>query len=119
MVTIVGDVTKSDHVNTIYDFAASKLGPVDGLVSNAGFIISRSVHETSEDEWDSVMNANAKSFFPMARRALPRCSHAAGICGVSQSVVVVRSDMEGSASMRAVRKSRTILTRWGMFRREG
>ncbi|NTJ34367.1 SDR family oxidoreductase [Agrobacterium rhizogenes] len=71
VVSIVGDVTKSDHVNAIYEFAESKLGPVDGLVSNAGFIISKSVHETSEDEWDSVMNANAKSFFLMAKRALP------------------------------------------------
>ena len=71
VVSIVGDVTKSDHVNAIYEFAESKLGPVDGLVSNAGFIISKSVHETSEEEWDSVMNANAKSFFLMAKRALP------------------------------------------------
>lgn len=71
VVSIVGDVTKSDDVNAIYEFAKRKFGPVDGLVSNAGFIISKSVHETSEDEWDSVMNANAKSFFLMAKRALP------------------------------------------------
>ena len=71
VVTIVADVTKSDQVEAIYRLAESKLGPVDCLVSNAGFIISKSVHETTEDEWDSVMNANAKSFFLMAKRALP------------------------------------------------
>ena len=71
VVSIVGDVTKSADVENIFMFAEKAFGGVDALVSNAGFIISKSVHETSEDEWDSVMNANAKSFFLMAKRALP------------------------------------------------
>ena len=71
VVSIAADVTKSDQVERIYQFAEARLGPVDSLVSNAGFIISKSAHETTEEEWDSVMNANAKSFFLMAKRALP------------------------------------------------
>lgn len=71
VVSIVADVTKSDQVERIYQFAEAKLGPIDSLVSNAGFIISKSAHETTEEEWDSVMNANVKSFFLMAKRALP------------------------------------------------
>ena len=71
IISIAGDVTKSADVDRIFSFAEKAFGGVDVLVSNAGFIISKSVHETSEDEWDSVMNANAKSFFLMAKRALP------------------------------------------------
>ena len=71
IVAVTADVTKSSDVEKIFATAEERLGPVDVLVSNAGFIISKSVHDTSEDEWDSVMNANAKSFFLMSKRALP------------------------------------------------
>ncbi|MET0504723.1 MAG: SDR family oxidoreductase [Luteibacter sp.] len=71
VVAVAADVTRTVDVERIYEKAEQAFGPVDVLVSNAGYIISKSAHETSEDEWDSVMNANAKSFFLMARRALP------------------------------------------------
>lgn len=71
IVAVTADVTKSGDVEKIFAAAEERLGPVDVLISNAGFIISKSAHETSEDEWDSVMNANAKSFFLMSKRALP------------------------------------------------
>jgi len=71
IVSVTADVTRSADVERIFATAEEKLGPVDVLVSNAGFIISKSAHETSEDEWDAVMNANAKSFFMMSKRALP------------------------------------------------
>lgn len=71
IVSVVADVTRSADVDRIFRTAEERLGPVDILVSNAGFIVSKSAHETSEDEWDSVMNANAKSFFLMSKRALP------------------------------------------------
>lgn len=71
VISIVADVTNGADVDRIYKLAETRFGPVDGLVSNAGFIISKSAHETSEEEWDRVMNTNAKSFFLMAKRALP------------------------------------------------
>lgn len=71
IVSVVADVTKAADVETIFKALEAKFGPADILVSNAGFIISKSVHDTSEEEWDSVMNANAKSLFLMSKRALP------------------------------------------------
>ena len=68
--TVVADVTKSADVERIFSVAEQRFGFVDCLVSNAGFIISKSVHETTEEEWDSVIDANAKSFFLMSKRAL-------------------------------------------------
>jgi NAD(P)-dependent dehydrogenase (short-subunit alcohol dehydrogenase family) len=70
-VSVVADVTRSADVDRIFRTAEETFGPVDILISNAGFIVSKSIHETSEDDWDSVMNANAKSFFLMSKRALP------------------------------------------------
>lgn len=71
LTTIAGDVTKAADVEGIYRRAEDAFGGVDGLVSNAGAIVSKSAHETSEEEWDKVIDTNAKSFFLMARRALP------------------------------------------------
>ena len=71
LTTIAGDVTKAADVDCIYRRVEDAFGGFDGLVSNAGAIVSKSAHETSEEEWDSVIDANAKSFFLMARRALP------------------------------------------------
>jgi len=71
VVSVAADVTRAADVDRIYALAEERFGHVDVLVSNAGYIVSKSAHETSEDEWDSVMNANAKSFFLMAKRALP------------------------------------------------
>lgn len=71
VVAVVGDVTRAADVDRINAFAEERLGGVDALVSNAGYIVSKTVLETSEEEWDSVMDANAKSLFLMAKRVLP------------------------------------------------
>lgn len=71
LTTVAGDVTRNADVEAIYAHAEKTFGGVEGLVSNAGYIVTKPAHETSEDEWDAVMNANAKSYFLMARRALP------------------------------------------------
>jgi dihydroanticapsin dehydrogenase len=55
--TLVADVTKSADVDRIYTLAETRFGQVDVLVSNAGYIISKSAHETSEDEPDEIADA--------------------------------------------------------------
>lgn len=71
LVTIAGDVSKSADVDTIFTRAETAFGGVDALVSNAGYLVVKSLHETSEDEWHAVMDANGKGLFLLARRALP------------------------------------------------
>ncbi|MDI5929526.1 SDR family oxidoreductase [Rhizobium leguminosarum] len=71
IVTVVGDVSKSADVEKIFEKAESSFGPVQALISNAGYMIGKALHETSEEEWDAVIAGNAKSFFLTARRALP------------------------------------------------
>lgn len=71
LATVAGDVTKAADVESIFAVAERRFGGVDTVVSNAGYIVAKPAHETSEAEWDAVMDANAKSLFLMARRALP------------------------------------------------
>lgn len=65
------DVTRADEVQTMIDYAISELGSVDVLVNNAGTITMRPVTDLSEQEWDMVMDVNAKGVFLGVRAVLP------------------------------------------------
>jgi 3-oxoacyl-[acyl-carrier protein] reductase len=61
------------------DFAAVKeftktvkanVGPVDGLVNNAGVTRDKSLYMMSEEEWDTVMRTNLDGTFNMTRNLL-------------------------------------------------
>ena len=41
------------------------------IVSIAGLGIFKPVHEHTEEEWDTVMNANTKAMFHASRHAIP------------------------------------------------
>jgi NAD(P)-dependent dehydrogenase (short-subunit alcohol dehydrogenase family) len=65
------DVSKSSEVAIAFDRIADKFGGVDYLVNNAGIQRYSTVTETSDEEWDLVMNVNLKSAFLCARSAIP------------------------------------------------
>jgi meso-butanediol dehydrogenase / (S,S)-butanediol dehydrogenase / diacetyl reductase len=65
------DVTKSADVKSLVDLAIEHLGAVDVFVNNAGTITMRQVVQLSEDEWDTVMDVNAKGVFLCTQSILP------------------------------------------------
>lgn len=65
------DVSKSDTVKeTILDVINS-IGDIDVLINNAGIQRYSTVTETSEEEWDLVMNVNLKSAFFCSKYVIP------------------------------------------------
>ena len=65
------DVSKEAAVKQATGKAAQIFGSIDILVNNAGIQRYSSVTETSEEEWDLVMNVNLKSAFLCAKHAIP------------------------------------------------
>ena len=65
------DVTKADDVTSLVERAVDQLGAVDVFVNNAGTITMRQVVDLGEDEWDLVMDVNAKGVFLCTRAILP------------------------------------------------
>ena len=65
------DVSKEAQVKQAITQAAETFGSVDILVNNAGIQRYSTVTETSEEEWDLVMNVNLKSAFLCAKHAIP------------------------------------------------
>ncbi len=68
------DVTDEGDVESAMAEVASRLGPVDVLVSNAGITGSQAAarcHETPVQEWDRVQAVNVRGPFLCSRAVLP------------------------------------------------
>jgi glucose 1-dehydrogenase len=57
------DVSKLADLQKLVDAAVSKFGHLDVMVNNAGIETRTSVLDTTEDQYDAVMNINLKSAF--------------------------------------------------------
>ena len=65
------DVSKADQVEAAFKQIAVRFGAVDVLVNNAGIQRYSTVTDTTEEEWDLVMNVNLKSAFLCSKYAIP------------------------------------------------
>ena len=65
------DVRNSDDVSRLVDAAKSTAGGVDILVNNAGIVMVRQIPETSEADWDAVLDTNFKAAFLFSRLVIP------------------------------------------------
>jgi meso-butanediol dehydrogenase/(S,S)-butanediol dehydrogenase/diacetyl reductase len=65
------DVTSAADVQALVDSSIEQLGRVDVWVNNAGTITMRGVVDLTEDDWDRVMDVNAKGVFLGVRGVLP------------------------------------------------
>lgn len=71
VVAIPGDVSKAADAKRMVDVATRVLGPIDVLVNNAGIFIPGAVHETSERDYDAIMDINLKGTFLVSKYAIP------------------------------------------------
>ena len=60
---IKADVSIWADIEKMVDAAVSGLGKVDILVNNAGIMITKSIEETTEQDWDRTLNVNLKGVF--------------------------------------------------------
>ena len=75
-VAVQMDVTDIASIGKAIDAAEAALGPVSVLVNNAGIAIEKLAVDQTEQDWDSVINANLKGAYfvatEMARRMIAR-----------------------------------------------
>lgn len=69
---IKSDVSKAEEVETALDKVDREFGPIHTLFNHAGTIIVRPFHETSEDDYDRLMNINVRSAFLVCRAVVTR-----------------------------------------------
>jgi 3-oxoacyl-[acyl-carrier protein] reductase len=68
---LVADVRKPGDVRQVLTKTRRRFGRIDVLVNNAGIAIYKPIEETSEREWDNVLDTNLKSGFFFMRETVP------------------------------------------------
>ncbi|HAA24730.1 MAG TPA: 3-oxoacyl-[acyl-carrier-protein] reductase, partial [Ruminiclostridium sp.] len=66
---VIGDVSIDENARKLIDTAISEFGAVDVLVNNAGIIRDKLLIRMTEEDWDSVLDANLKSAFLCTKAA--------------------------------------------------
>ena len=65
------DVAHEDQVTKIVTATAERFGQIDILVNGAGFAAFKPLEETSEAEWDAMLDANLKGAFLCMKQTIP------------------------------------------------
>jgi len=101
------DVTDESQWDVAVQSAVTSFGKLDILVNNAGIWRRGHVMETSSEQWDDIMDVNAKGVFLGTKSAIPEMRKAGGgsIVNISSTAGLVGSKTSSaySASKGAVR----------------
>lgn len=65
------DVSKHSEVKTLVDVSVKRFGRIDVLVNNAGIVYFKSIMDTTEEEWDKIIDTNLKGVFLFTKEVLP------------------------------------------------
>jgi NAD(P)-dependent dehydrogenase (short-subunit alcohol dehydrogenase family) len=76
--SVRADVTNASDCERAVRDTVARFGRLDIVVNNAGIIRRASVVETTEEEWDRVMDANVKSVFLVSKHAMPHLVRGGG-----------------------------------------
>lgn len=100
------DVTDAARVKSAAAEAMQRFGRIDVLFNNAGWIARGSVLETSEEDWDRVMNINVKGVFLGSKYVVPYIRQSGGGAvvntGSGSSVIATKNTAGYCASKGAV-----------------
>ena len=93
------DVTSSKSIQNMIDTTIKTFGKLDILVNNAGYHLSKNVEETSEQEWEFIINTNLRSTFLCSKYAIPHLRKTKGnIINISSMVGLVGQPNAGAYS---------------------
>ena len=76
------DVADRSQVESLRDRAIDQLGQLHVLVNNAGVQIEKTVVETTDEDWERLMGANAHGVFLMCRAFIPVMARGGSIINI-------------------------------------
>src|SRR5437667_270666 len=80
-VHVDSDVSRAEDVDRLVGTAVERFGRLDVMVCNAGIAgrYSKSLLETSEDDWDAIMAVNLRGVLLCCKRAIGASGYVAGV----------------------------------------
>jgi NAD(P)-dependent dehydrogenase (short-subunit alcohol dehydrogenase family) len=109
--TIACDVSLAHQAEQCVRTAVERFGRLDILVNNAGALHVATAEGTSENDWNRLMDTNAKGVFLMSRAALPELRRAGGGAIVNIGSILGLIGMKNRAAYCASKGAVTLLTK--------
>jgi len=69
---VEADVSRPEDVRRMIEETVKNFGKLDILFNNAGICINKSIQETTEEDWDRVLDTNLKGVFLGCKYAVPQ-----------------------------------------------
>ncbi|RZK71015.1 MAG: SDR family oxidoreductase [Pedobacter sp.] len=85
-IALQADVSKAADVKNLFDQAIAHYGRIDVLVNNAGVMITKSIKDTTDEEFDRQFDINVKGVFNTLREAASKLADNGSIINFSTSV---------------------------------
>ncbi len=79
------DVSQPDGVRSLFDAAIERFGQVDILVNNAGVILYKKIADTTDEDFDRLIDINVRSVFYALRQAATRLSDGGRVITLSST----------------------------------
>ena len=105
------DVARAADVEAAVRRAAAEFGGLHVVVNNAGYWMAASAEETSEEEWDKVMDTNLKGAFLVSKVALPELRRAGGGAIINIGSILSVVGMKRRAAYTASKGGLALLTK--------
>ena len=68
---VVGDLTNNNDLDNVISKTLNAFGKIDIVVNNGGVFAGFPLHETKDEDWDTIMDTNIRSVFQLTKRVLP------------------------------------------------
>jgi NAD(P)-dependent dehydrogenase (short-subunit alcohol dehydrogenase family) len=114
-ILVESDLSTTTGPQHLVDETIRQLGPrIDILINNAGVAIMKPLAESTLDQWDTMVNLNARGALLLTQAVLPYLANPSRI--VSLSSVGARQGYEGSSIYNGTKSMIESFTRcWAMF----
>lgn len=76
---VTADVAVPEDAARLVAEATELIGPVTLLVNNAGVQVEKTVADSTDEDWDSVIGTNCRGVFSMCRAVLPGMGRTGGV----------------------------------------
>jgi cyclopentanol dehydrogenase len=105
------DVTRGADWRAAVDVCQREFGGLDILVNNAGIANSKGIEETSEEEWDSIVNINQKGVWLGMKAAVPAMRKRGGGSIINISSIFGLIGSAGSSAYHGTKGAVRLLTK--------
>jgi NAD(P)-dependent dehydrogenase (short-subunit alcohol dehydrogenase family) len=91
-IKVQGDLTKPGNVSALFDAAVDAFGGVDIAINTVGKVLRKPIVETTEDEYDSMFDINAKAAYFFLQHAGKRLNDGGAVVTIVTALLGAFTD---------------------------